>query len=220
MQPVFTIKEAVSFGWKKTFEHIGFLVLLTLGFIVASAILDKLGNKDVVEVIATILNIAVSYFAMYTFVRIGLMIYRGETPKAKDVFTINWRQFGLYILASLLTMLLTGIGFILLILPGIYLTVRLGLFGFALIEEGKAPVDSLKRSMELTRGRFWHLLGLSVVLFLINCVGVLLFGVGLLVTAPLCLLATVFVYERLKAAPSLATPTVAPMVPPTSAPTV
>jgi uncharacterized membrane protein len=203
MQPAFTIKEAVSFGWKKTLEHWGFLALLTLGFFVISMVIGGAAEEEsAFSFIFEIANVFVSYLAMYTFVRIGLRIYRGEAIAARDVFDINWQTFGLFILSALVSLIVTGIGFILLIIPGVILTVRLGFSGFALLDQGLGPIEAIKKSWAMTRGYFWKLFGFSIVLGLINILGALALGIGLLITTPLCLIATVYAYERVKMSPT------------------
>jgi uncharacterized membrane protein len=100
-------------------------------------------------------------------------------------------------------MVITGIGYALLIIPGIYLTIRLAFYSFALVEGNLKPTDALGESWNLTRRRFWPLFGFTIIIFLINLAGVIAFGIGLLVTAPLCLFASIYVYDKLKAAQSL-----------------
>jgi len=83
-----------------------------------------------------------------------------------------------YIAASLLAGLATGLGFVALILPGVYLFARLfPLLPVAL--EGKGPVATLRRTWELTRGHGGQLM-LFVVLALLFVLGasVLAGGVG------------------------------------------
>ncbi len=203
MQPVFTIKDALSFGWKKTVENLAFFVLLTLGFLIVSAILNKLSGDKNSFSLFNLVSIAVSYFAMYTFVRFGLKVYKGEKPQVKDILDVNWGAFGFYVIGAVISTVLISVGFILFIIPGIYLSVRLGFFAFAMIDENLTPIDGLKRSLDLTKEYFWILLGFSLVLALVTMVGVMLLGVGLLVTAPLCLIATAYVYEKLKSASSV-----------------
>ncbi|MBI5134471.1 MAG: hypothetical protein HZA81_03760 [Candidatus Taylorbacteria bacterium] len=198
MQSTFTIKEALSYGWTKFRENVKFLVLLTLGFFVAAGIIGFTGDKSLA---AQLLGMAVNLFAMLTFVRVGLKIHAGGKPEAKDIFAASWGMFGRYVLATLLFTVSYIAGFAALILPGVYLVVRLGVFAFALVEEDMKPLESIKRSWSLTKGRFWDLLGFSVVLFLLNLLGALALGVGLLITSPVCLLATVYVYQSLKALP-------------------
>ena len=201
MKPVFTTKETLSYAWKKLSENFWFFVLLTLSFIVLSAVLDRTGGSRPVDVAISLMAIIVSYFAMFTFVRFGLKIWKGEKPFWNDLFAFEPSLFGYYILASLLYTVSYGIGLVLLIIPGLVIIIRFGFFGFILVEEGVTPIPALKKSWALTRGRFWPLFGLAIILFLINLLGVLAFGIGLLVTAPLALLATIYVYGKLKSAP-------------------
>lgn len=63
----------------------------------------------------------------------------------------------------LATLAITG-GFILLIIPGIFLTIRLSLISQACVVEGRGGVTALKRSMELTKDSFWKFFGIFIVL--------------------------------------------------------
>lgn len=217
MKPTFTIKDAVAYGWRKLSENFWFLVLLTLAFVVISAALDKGGHSRFEMSLADVANIVVSWFAMFTFVRVGLKAGKGERPFWNDLFAFKPALFGYYIVGSVIYTVANGVGLVLLVVPGLIAIVRLGFFGFILVEEGIKPVHALKKSWAITRGRFWPLLGLGAVLFLINLAGALAAGIGLLITAPLSLLATVYVYERIKAAPVplVAEPIAPPTVPPT-----
>ena len=51
------------------------------------------------------------------------------------------------------------IGFIFFIIPGLILLARLSLFPFVLFAENASPTDSLKRSMKLTKGHTFEMLG-------------------------------------------------------------
>ncbi|MEN9621703.1 MAG: hypothetical protein RLZZ67_137 [Candidatus Parcubacteria bacterium] len=204
MQPLFTIKEALSFGWKKTVENLWFLIILTVATIIVSFAFDNV--KGDFAPLFRILNMVVSYLAMYVAIKAGLKIFAGSKPEAKDVLDVNWSQFGWYILGLILSNIAIVIGFVLFIIPGIYLAVRLNMMTFTLIDQNLKPVDAFKKSLELTRGRFWKLLGFGCVIALINVLGVLAAGVGILISIPVSLLATVYVYEKLKAAPVVVAP--------------
>jgi hypothetical protein len=69
-----------------------------------------------------------------------------------------------YFLANLLTGLMIGLGFVLLIAPGIYLIGRLAVFGAVMVaEERRNPIDAIRRSFELTRGNGWAVAGLVII---------------------------------------------------------
>ena len=69
-----------------------------------------------------------------------------------------------YFLASLLSSVLIGIGFALLIVPGLYLVGRLTPLGAVIVaEDRRNPIDALRRSFEVTKGRGWAIFGLVLV---------------------------------------------------------
>lgn len=66
-----------------------------------------------------------------------------------------------YFLTSLLSSILIGLGFILLIIPGAYLLGRLGPVNAVVVAEMRRnPVDSIGRCFALTKGHGWAVLGL------------------------------------------------------------
>ena len=66
-----------------------------------------------------------------------------------------------YLLTSLLSSLLIGIGFVLLIVPGLYLIGRLGPVGAVVVAESRRnPIDAIQRCFALTKGHGWAVLGL------------------------------------------------------------
>lgn len=56
----------------------------------------------------------------------------------------------------------------------------------------------LKESAKITKGNMWRLFGFLLMVTLINIIGLLLFIVGLLVTVPVTMIATAYVYDHLK----------------------
>jgi hypothetical protein len=211
MNTTLDIKGIFSLSFKKLKEHLAFLILTTLGFLIITLIIDKLDKSADGNPLLIIANIALGVFSMFTFVRVGLRLIKGESFVAKDIFNFDWHLLGLYALGSLLFTLAYLAGFVLLIIPGIFLAIRLGLFGFIIIDEHKKPVDALKKSFAMTEGHFWKLLGFALILGIINFLGALLFGVGMLVTAPFTLLATAYLYEKLKSFPLKVTPVDVPV---------
>ncbi|ADU14908.1 YciC family protein [Asticcacaulis excentricus] len=76
--------------------------------------------------------------------------------------------------------LLVGLGFILLVVPGIILMLALSVSCTAYIAEGKTGItDAMSRSFDLTRGHRWALLGVFI------CVGLLETVIGTIAEAPM-----------------------------------
>ncbi len=81
-----------------------------------------------------------------------------------------WRYIGLSILMSIILM----VAFVLLIIPGIILSVWFAFATFVLVLENAGIVDSLKKSREYVRGKWWAIFGrliaMSVLVILLGMV--------------------------------------------------
>ncbi|MGH7526014.1 MAG: glycerophosphoryl diester phosphodiesterase membrane domain-containing protein [Gemmatimonadales bacterium] len=94
--------------------------------------------------------------------------YLGRPLGARDALVratpLLWRL----IVCSLLVAIVVGIGFILLLIPGIILACGLILaFPALVLEPGSTPVAALARSWALTRGSRWRIFGLLLTLLVL-----------------------------------------------------
>jgi hypothetical protein len=69
-------------------------------------------------------------------------------------------------------------------LVGIYFQVRCMFYLPLIIDRKCGAVESVQGSFRLTRGHFWGLLGMLLLLALINVAGLLACGIGMLLTFP------------------------------------
>ncbi len=75
----------------------------------------------------------------------------------------SFHFFLAYLVASFLSSLIIGLGFVALILPGLYLFARLAPLGPIVVAESRRnPIDAIKRSFAVTKGNGWAVLGLLV----------------------------------------------------------
>jgi hypothetical protein len=84
-------------------------------------------------------------------------------------------------------MLAAGIGAgVALMCAILYVQVRVQTFGWHLIIDRRYDaIEAIRGSWALTRGHFWSLFGIGLLLALINCAGALVCGIGVLFTLPL-----------------------------------
>ena len=69
-----------------------------------------------------------------------------------------------YFLMSVFVSLALGLGFAALVLPGIYLVGRLATSGIVMVAEGrKNPLDAIRGSWRMTRGRGWAIAGILII---------------------------------------------------------
>jgi ABC-type Fe3+ transport system permease subunit len=116
--------------------------------------------------------------AAVTFATFGAL--SGNTPGFGASLAKGFRCWGRMFWARFLSGLMIVVGLILLIIPGIYLAVRLMLIEAIVVAEGVTGNVAIQRAMRLSEGRFWRIAGLSLT-------------VGFFVTLP-CLLVVLPVY--------------------------
>lgn len=90
------------------------------------------------------------------------------------------------------------VGFILLIVPGIYLAIALALSEPYFIFRKQDGIDSLKGSVHLVDQNWWFMCGLLLFIGILNIVGVLCFLIGVLVTIPTSTLILLYAMEALE----------------------
>jgi hypothetical protein len=94
-------------------------------------------------------------------------VSRAETPSFGTAFSLSLRRLLAMVGASILVALVVGLGFVLLIIPGIYVGVRLCLFLVPLIVDSEGPGTALGTSWRLVGGNWWRALIVISVLFVI-----------------------------------------------------
>jgi hypothetical protein len=130
------------------------------------------------------------------FYLVANRISRGEEVIYPDFFG-GFRFWIPTAVISLLTQVLIAIGLIALIIPGIYLAVgylfaiQMGIFG------GLDPWSAMEWSRKLITRNWWRFFGLLLVLVVLNALGLLLAGIGLLFTVPLTFLVLYVVFEEI-----------------------
>lgn len=211
---LFSIKEAIAFGWRTTLNNFWFLVgmllivlAINVGFSILAGIFEK--GAPFISFLINIASMAVSMIVGMGVISVYLHLHRGERPPYKEIFSkahLFWR----FLWASILYGVMLLVGFLLLIIPGVYLALRFGFYQFLIVDHERGAVESLKESSRLTESVKWKLLGFVLLLGLINIAGVLALLVGLFFTIPTTVLAVVYVYKKLHARLSPAvTPAVA-----------
>lgn len=148
------------------------VVYLALGAI-STIIEETAPNDDGGAAIAALAAAAVS-FVGYFWIQGVLVVLTADVRDgvAEDSFGRLFARvrpcLGALILAGILAGLGIVAGFILLIVPGLYLLTRWSMIGPAIILERVPATASFARSWELVRGRAWPVFGMLIVLFLIN----------------------------------------------------
>ena len=142
---------------------------------------------------------------------ISIMLGAGLTHAALHVVAgrpasvgMLFSQFGKLVSligGSILFYLMLAAGVLLLIVPGIWVALRFGLFLNAIVDRNLGPVEALKYSYSITTNNTLNMLGLWIMLALVGLAGALVFLVGLVFALPVITLSMVLAYRFLQYGP-------------------
>ncbi len=127
---------------------------------------------------------------------------RGQAATIGDAFAGFSLAFVQLMLAQIVLALLSGLGFLLCILPGIYLMIA-WTFTLPLVIDKKLEFwPAMELSRKVVTHHWWTVFGLVIVAGLVAVAGVLGCLVGIFVTMPICIAALMYAYEDIFGAPS------------------
>lgn len=109
------------------------------------------------------------------------IVYAIRNQEANDVFAAvkkamqqSWGALGPIAVISLLTSLFTGLGFLFLIIPGVFLLIVWQFATLSYVVDGKKSMGALNHSWNLVLPKFWGVLGrnllMALVIFLVEIV--------------------------------------------------
>ena len=210
------LSEAVRFGWK-TVQHSFVYILLTVCVAAFVPSIIRWGGEHVfhrggqlflIKVVAALVS---ATFGL-GLAKIYLRFCDGEKPIFENLFDGLTRAH-IWIGAMFIAGVAIVMGLVLLIVPGIIISLRLWFVGFVLVDERTGPIDAIQRSWDITRGHTMNLLLLFIVLLGVNILGLCCLGVGLLISVPISGIAMAYVYRDLKprTAPAAVRPVGAPV---------
>jgi uncharacterized membrane protein len=201
------VGDAFGWGWKKFQEYVGPILIGLLVYLVASAVLYVIAvaiitsidlgffGQILIQIVAALLFSLIQM----AIIRASLQIADGRQIEVGEMFKTE--QLGQYLLAAVIVAVLSGIGTMLCILPGLIVSFFAAYFGYFLLDQKQDAIESIKSSFTFVSQN----LGALVIFFLASLaayiVGAILCGVGLLVAIPVVLLAQAFMYRRLSGGP-------------------
>ena len=118
------------------------------------------------------------------FLLVAFYIESGRVIVFENFFD-GFKHFAALLLFSLVSTVLIFVGFLALILPGIYLSVGYIFTPFFIVFRKMDFWQAMEASRKLVHPQWFSIFGFLMVLALINLLGFLALGVGLLITVPL-----------------------------------
>ena len=216
------IKTAFLESWitfRKNWKQLIVFSLIFIAIGVAFSLLDERlrVNKTYTNYFSNLTNLVFSTFLSLGLIRISLRLINKKSVEYKHFFN-NWRLFGKFMLASILKSLIIVSPIIILIIITsllniqkdviwatgiivvwlcIYLAVSLQFVEYLIVDKDTSIIDSLKRSIFLSKGVKIRLIVIFLMLIILNLVGLSLLLLGLIITIPVTWLVIANVYQSL-----------------------
>ena len=196
-----------SHGWQTFVKRPWFLigsVVVVFGVSAVSGGIAQSAGDGGVAATSFIFN-AVDFFVVQIFVSMGIIAWslkansQIESTKISDLWAPHayWRYLGTSILITIIEL----IGFALLVIPGIIASVLLMFAPFLVIDRGLSPFAAVKASFAINKEHFWAVFLLMLAAIAANIIGLILLGVGLLVSIPVTVIAMAYAYRTLSSMP-------------------
>jgi hypothetical protein len=162
--------------------------LVAWGLIVGIALLPRVG-----WIVGMVINSPVLGGLYYVY----LGRIRGLAVQPEDVFAGFRRAFTPLVMAGLLVGAITSLGFLALIVPGIYFAIAFMFVQPLVIDKQLDPWAALDISRRVVHQQWWTMLALALIATLIVLAGLLAFGVGVVIAVPVATAALMYAYEDL-----------------------
>ena len=222
---------AIKYGWEKFQQNwqviltaliVGFVAIATLGIIgiLIQQALTSVDNSNCrftqnglsgcetgPGIVTTF--IAAGIFQLLFFlgttilqlfvIRATLMIIRGEKLEASRVMSME--NVGNYFLTALLVGVLTFVGLILCVLPGIAVMFFSMFWGYFVVDKNMKPVEAITASFNLVKANVGPVIIFLLLSWVVTFAGLIACIVGLIVAIPVVTIATGYMYKRLQNEP-------------------
>ncbi|MDD2764717.1 MAG: DUF4339 domain-containing protein [Opitutaceae bacterium] len=189
--PKLGIGDTIGRSWDLLKGNFWPLVGVTFVVLVVQAVANAI---PLLGILASLLLSGVFIGGLYFYY---LRRLHGETVEFGDAFAGFTLAFVPLMLAGLVSSLLTLVGFLLLILPGIYLAVAWSFTMLLVIDKKLEFWTAMEVSRRVITAQWWRMFGLMILAAILGVLGLLLFLFGVFFTLPITIGSLVIAYETL-----------------------
>ena len=202
MEEKIVYSDIFKIAWKGLKAQFWLLVGLCIGFVIIFSLLliFAVPAKGEAMTISSIV-VCILCFLLFGLFQLGYLkncfqALDGEEPQF-SAYGQESRKLLSYLIAYIIYSVIIIIGFALLILPGLYLLLRLQFYYASMVDENAGIIESFKRSWEITKGHTLVLFVLALMMLLIILIGEIALFVGVFIAIPLIVLMYGYAFRRL-----------------------
>jgi len=111
-----------------------------------------------------------------------LKAIRGERIEIRDMFVVFQKNYWNAVVANVVVGVIVGLGFVMLVIPGIIFACRLAFVPYLVVDRGMDVMDALRVSWDMTRGYGWQIFFMGILAFFIVIGGLALIIVGVFIS--------------------------------------
>jgi len=182
------VGSSYSNGWRQLWKY--FLELLLIGILGAIiGILSGMGGWSGGAAGAAVILGIIGF--VYSILIVGPIDYgvsfahlkaaRGDKLIIKDMFEA-FRNYWNAVLANVLVGAIIIIGFALLIIPGIIFACKLAFTPYLVVDRKMEVIEAVRESWRMTNGHAWKVFLIGLLAIPISIAGLIVFGVGIIVS--------------------------------------
>ncbi len=186
--PVIGVGSSYGNGWRQLWKH--FLMLFLIGIILVlissvSAMFNiarEIGDAGAAAAVilsfaySILLTNPIEYGVSFAYLKAA----RNDPLDIKDMFAA-FDNYWNAVLASLLVAVIIGLGFVLLIVPGIIFACKLAFTPYLVIDRKMKVIDAVEESWRMTRGHAGKVFLIGLLAIPIGIAGLICFGVGIII---------------------------------------
>ncbi len=200
MKFTFSIRNAIKESWQSFARHPLFFGAMAFVMVIFNLFTRQHNQNGILFAVVSLAALLWSY--VWISVSLAAVDRKEDVLdfKALSVHMPTLRQFLMFLAISIVVGLIVGVGFILIIIPGIYFMTRLMFANVAYVDRQGSFKQSFQYSWHLVKGKiFWTALLVLIVEVALIMLGTIAFLIGILITYPLAMMLIAHLYRALQA---------------------
>ncbi len=175
------VTQAYSKGWDVMSGNFGILLLIILISSLLAALSGNYyhGEKESLGILRSLfwlfISIPVSFGTHWVFLKAA----RKEPFQIQDMFSAFSTKYWNVVLAGFLVTIISIVGFIMLIIPGIIVVVRLVFVPYLVMDRQMKALEAIDESWKMTKGYFWTIFFTGLLSIFIGLAGILMLIIGI-----------------------------------------
>ncbi len=183
---------------KKNAKLVALLMVAFVGYQIIQGVVQGFFGEGMLASLVSLGFTVLTLFFQIGFIKIILKLIDGHKAEITELWA--YPQYLLRMIgATIVYTIIVAIGFILLIIPGIYLALRLQFYSYYIVDKNAGAMDSLRMSWKATDKNVINIFLFMLLIIGINILGALALVVGLLITIPVSFIAVTLLYRKLSA---------------------